>query len=119
MRLICLLPVLCCACDIAEDRFDDEVAERWCARQKACDEDAFFDEWLLGTPDCRAAIADQVDDKRYGNGDAACTYSPSAAKACVELVKDATCEDLLTSNFVDHCAQDVWDCISIVNPGAP
>jgi hypothetical protein len=119
MRPICLLPVFVLACDIAEDRFGDEVAERWCARQKACDEDAFFDAWLLGTPDCRDAVSDEVDDHRYGNGDAACTYDPDLAKACVDQVEAATCEALLASNFVDHCSQDVWDCIAIVNPGSP
>jgi hypothetical protein len=119
MRLICLLPVLMCACTLSEDHFGDEVADRWCARQKACDEDAFFAQWLLGTPDCRADVSDQVDDFRYGNGDAACSYDADLAKACVALVEDAACDDLLASNFVDHCAQDVWDCISIVNPGAP
>lgn len=119
MRLICLLPLVLCACDIAEDRFDDVVAERWCARQKSCDEDVFFKEWLLGTPDCRAAIADHVDDKRYGNGNAACTYSSDEASACLSQVQDAKCEDLLATSFVDQCTQDVWDCISIVDPGAP
>lgn len=117
MRLFVLLPVLLSACALTEDRFGDEVAERWCARQKACDEDAFFDQWLEGTPDCRASVSDQVDDGRYGNGDAACTFDPELAQACVDQVEAATCDELLAAHFLDKCTQDVWDCISIVNPG--
>lgn len=119
MRLLPLIAMFVCACEIAEDHFDEVVAEDWCARQKACDEDLFFDTWLLGTPDCRAAVADAVNDKRYGNGNSACSYASELAAGCVRSVRSATCDEILAPGFVDECSDDVWDCISINNPGNP
>lgn len=114
-----LLLLLPCACAVDEDRFDDAFAERFCAATKACDEDAFFRTWKLGTDQCRTDIADDVDDQRFGNGStSACTYVEEAAEAALADVRSASCDDLAVPGYVDRTA-DAWDCVAILDPGAP
>lgn len=104
--------LLASACTLTEEGFAERFAQRWCAESKACSEDAYFDRWLEGTPQCRATTVDDVIDRSYGNGNDACRFQEELAAACLAEVADASCGELASEDWYDACL-DVWDCVAV------
>lgn len=96
--------------------FPDQVARSWCAGVKQCDERMFWDTWYDGTPECRAEVAEDIDDRRYGRGTAACRFQSDEADACLAALSQADCGDFTDRLFLEYCVRDVWDCVTVVNP---
>jgi hypothetical protein len=110
-----LLPLLLSACTLTEEGFAETFAQRWCAESKACSEDAYFDRWLEGTPECRATTTEDVTRRSYGNGNDACRFQEELASACLADVGDASCGDLASEEWYASCLE-VWDCVAVFSP---
>ncbi len=106
--------LLLAGCALDEDRFIAEAGAAYCARYKACDERAYWTTWEDGTPACEADLDNRLGDKRFGNGNVACTWQADPAQDCLDAIAQDDCDPILTSGYVDACADPVWDCVSLV-----
>lgn len=114
MRILPAL-VLLTGCALTEERFADRFADRWCARSKGCDEDAYFDRWLEGTADCVPITSDDVILESFGPTEAtSCRFQEDWAADCLDRVERATCEEIASTSWYEECIA-AWDCIAIVD----
>lgn len=113
-RAALLLTVLTVpACALTEERFVEQVADRYCARVKACDETQFWTTWYDGTPECMDDLVNRVGDKAYGNGNVACEWIEDESAACLEAVDADPCDEVVAVRYVDACADPAWDCVTL------
>lgn len=115
-HLLLCLPLAACA--VSEDSFGTSVARAYCPQLKSCDLDLFWDTFYDGTPDCLVEVADDVNDQRYGGGTAACSWQQADAESCLDMLADASCDEVLSPTWFSSCVA-AWDCVAIVDPGAP
>jgi hypothetical protein len=114
MRTAPLL-ALVAGCTLTEDGFADAFADRWCARSKACDEDAYFDRWREGTAECVPSTADDVLVESFGPTErTSCRFEEALAVDCLDRLGRATCEEIGSATWYQECIA-AWDCIAIVD----
>lgn len=110
-----MLVVMLAACGTSETRFPKQAARSYCAAYKACDEDAYFDRYELGTETCRAEIAQQVTNEQYGTENTVCSWVPSLALDCLDKIDEARCGEILSDRWFAECIE-AWDCVILVDP---
>lgn len=107
MRAALLLLILV-GCDLKEEDYPARVADRYCPALKACGQDAYFDRFRDGTTECLEEVADEVADLEHqNNGDVVCRWQSDAGEACLDALKQASCDEFWFNDCVD-----VWDCIT-------
>lgn len=101
------------ACGTDEARFPDQSADLWCAGSKACDVDAYFEQFPTGSEACREQFSAEVAALQYGRDNTACRWEQDLGEACLDRLRDATCEQLDDAFWVEQCVR-AWDCVVLV-----
>lgn len=114
LRCLSVALVLLGACGTDEERFPEQFAKDWCTELKACDVDRFWDEFYDGTPECRESTADSVASQGFRDDDRVCKWDQELGESCLELMKEASCDDVLNPIWVTSCTA-AWDCVTILD----
>lgn len=113
MRRRIALTLLLAACGTDEERFPEQFAKDYCAELKACDEDAYFEVYREGTPQCRDETSTEVRAQAFVSDDRVCKWVQENGEECLEELAVATCDDVESPLWKQACIS-AWDCVTLV-----
>ena len=111
--LVCAIPLLtlaACGSDLSQETFPTEVAPVICDQTRTCAL-GYFESEYRDEDDCLTTIEEQFSVEGSENDAKGCVFDIEEAKACIEALKGATCEQWFEGDAIEDCA-DVWTCAS-------
>jgi hypothetical protein len=106
--LLLLTALLAIGCGTSEEDFAEDLGTRVCKSWNAC----FPIDRTSGMPwdtydECLEEEIGRYEDNTAAGQAAGCTFDEEAAEACLKVVRQATCDELMREGL-DNCV--VWDC---------